>query len=141
MNSNDDFDHLRAAAPAADPLRFATTLTFGASWPVRLISLGTAVLVVVIFLPTWFTLATSHFTDGLVVKLGLLLVIGFSVSLAVAALLRGVQTRLILGPEAAIVPHLIGRTVLPYMEMSDYWLVMHVRLGARTATRRSKGVC
>ena len=121
------------AAPGARPaanqaIRFKTTLTFGESWPVRLYSLGLAALVVVIALPTWSNLAVSRFTDGLFVKIALLATIGLPIVFAVSALLRRVQTRLILGPDAAIVPHLFGRTVLPYAEMSDYWLVMHIMM-------------
>ena len=37
------------------------------------------------------------------------------------------RTLLILGPEAAIVPGLLGRRSLAYSEMSDYWLVSVVR--------------
>ena len=118
----------QAHAPG-QPIRFPTTLVFGATSATRLLSLGMAGVIVLVMVPGWYALARSQFDDGPIVKAFLLLFVAVLLCSAVAKLLRTAQTQLILGPDAVIVPHLFGRSVLPYHELADYWLVMHIQRG------------
>ena len=121
-----------AIPPASAPhmleraLRFDTTLSFGASTTTRALSLCLAVLFVVVLVPTLYAMAHSQFDQGPVFKLFFVAFLVVFCGAVLAKLLRKAQIRLILGPHAIVVPHLFGRTVLPYRELSDYWLVMHV---------------
>ena len=128
-------DASRYAAPArvaSASMRYPTTLTVVAPPLARVASLGVALLVVAIVVPTLYRLTLSRFEEGLFVKIALILFLAIPFGVGVARLLRTAQTRLILGPDAAIAPRLLGRHVLPYSELADYWLVMHIR------TRRSE---
>ncbi len=117
----------RSPRASSHPMRFGTTLTFGAPLLARAASFGMALLVVVIVVPTLYRLTMSRFEDGLFTKVALILFVAIAFGAGVARLLCTVQTRLILGPDAIIAPRLLGCHVLPYAELADYWLVMHIR--------------
>ena len=102
-------------------MHFRTTLTHAAPlafriqhylWAVLISGLVAAVAVGVLRDP-----ATNFHDHGDLLETAVVLAI------AVVVCLRRSRVSLILGPEAFVVPRLIGRTTLPYSDMADYWLV------------------